>query len=162
MALAIGAVMGVLWWWITPSERWVKLDGGFGAAQLSSPSWFAADGWFLILGSLAGVVLVAASWRLGKGQPRALVVAVVIGSALVSVVAWTVGGLLGPPDVDAAAESVAVGDVVDGSLGLRALGVLGAPAVASLATLAMMLSMASVSDERGAGVPQHWTGVASS
>ena len=155
IALALGAVMGALWWWITPTEQWVKLDGGFGAAQLSSPSWFAADGWFLVLGAISGVVLVAATWKFGRRQPIAWVVGIVIGSALVAFVAWTLGGMLGPPDVDAVAASAAVGEVIDGSLGLRALGVLAAPAVASLAILAMSLSLVAVSDQRADGVPQH-------
>jgi len=155
VSLAIGAVMGALWWWITPSEQWVKLDGGFGAAQLSSPSWFAADGWFLILGVISGASLVAATWRFGRRYPSALVVAIAIGSVLIAVVAWTFGGMLGPPDVEAAADSAAVGGVIDGSLGLRALGVLGAPGIAALAILAMMLSLAAVTDERAESVPQH-------
>jgi hypothetical protein len=154
ISLALGAAMGVLWWWVTPSEQWVKLDGGFGAAQLSSPSWFAADGWFLILGVIAGAALVAATWRFGKRHPIALVVAIVIGSALVAFVAWTVGGMLGPPDVEAVAASAAVGEVIDGSIGLRALGVIAAPAVASLAILAMMLALAGVTDEQADWVPQ--------
>ncbi len=155
IAIAIGAVMGALWWWITPTEQWVKLDGGFGAEQLSSPSWFAADGWFMILGVISGAALVAFTWRFGKRRVIALVVGIVIGSALIAVVAWTLGGMLGPPDVDAVAESAAVGEVIDGSLGLRALGVLAAPAIASLAILAMMLSLATVTDERAGWVPQH-------
>jgi len=147
--------MGALWWWLTPPEQWVKLDGGFGAAQLSSPSWFAADGWFLILGVISGAALVAASWRFGRRHPSALVVGIAIGSLLVAVVAWTLGGMLGPPDVETVADSAAVGKVIDGSLGLRALGVLGAPGVAALAILAMTLSLAAVTDERAEWVPQH-------
>ena len=155
VALALGVVMGALWWWITPYEQWVKLDGGFGAAQLSSPSWFAADGWFLILGAISGFALVVATWKFGGAHPIAWVVGIVIGSVLVAVVAWTLGGMLGPTEVDAAAASAAVGEVIDGSLGLRALGVLAAPAIASLAILAMLLSLAPVSDQRADGVPQH-------
>jgi len=147
VSLGIGAVMGALWWWITPTEQWVKLDGGYGAEQLSSPSWFAADGWFLILGVISGATLVAATWTFGRRRPTALVVGTVIGSTLIAVVAWTCGGMLGPTDVDAAAESVAVGEVIDGSLGLRALGVLAGPAIASLAILAMTLSLAPVRDK---------------
>jgi len=155
VALALGVVMGALWWWITPSEQWVKLDGGFGAAQLSSPSWFAADGWFLFLGAISGAALVAATWRFGRRHPIAWGVGIAIGSVLVAFVAWTLGGMLGPPEVDAVAASAAVGEVIDGSLGLRALGVLAAPAVASLAILAMLLSLTTVSDQRADGVPQH-------
>jgi hypothetical protein len=155
VSLPIGAVMGALWWWITPTEQWVKLEGGFGAEQLSSPSWFAADGWFMILGMISGAALLAATWRFGKRRPIALVVGIVIGSALVAVVAWTFGGMLGPPGVDATADSAAVGEVIDGSMGLRALGVLAAPAIASLALLAMLLSLVTVTDERAGAVPQH-------
>ena len=46
--------------------------------------------------------------------------------------ARTLGGALGPPDPDTVAETAEVGTTVDGALGLRALGVLCAPALTAL------------------------------
>jgi hypothetical protein len=151
--IGLGAVMGVLWWWIAPTEQWVKVDGGLGAAELTSPTWFAADGWFLVLGLCAGLVLAGGSWIWARTQPVALVVGLVVGAALLSVVAWAVGGVLGPPDPNTVAAAVAVGSTVDGSLGLRAMGVLAAPMVSALALASLLLATTSVSDTRAQEAP---------
>jgi hypothetical protein len=145
--IALGAVMGVLWWWVTPTERWVKLDGGLGAAELNTSSWFAADAWFLILGVVAGIGLAVISWRWARRAPVAMVLGIVVGSVLLAAVAWSLGGILGPPDPTVTAKSVAVGTTIEGSLGLRAVGVLGAPAVSALALVSLLLAMSKVADE---------------
>ena len=90
--VGLGAVMGVVWWLVTPTEQWIKVDGGLGAAQISSPNWFAADGWFLVIGVLAGLVLAGVSWIWARRNPITLVVGLLIGAALLSSVAWSVGG----------------------------------------------------------------------
>jgi hypothetical protein len=156
--IGLGAVMGVIWWWITPTEMWIKVDGGLGAADLSSPTWFAADGWFLIIGVVFGLVLTGISWMWARQHPIALVTGLLLGAALLSVVAWSVGGVLGPPDPNVTATSVAVGATVDGSLGLRALGVLAAPVISALALVSLLLATTSVSDGRGQPVPQEPVG----
>lgn len=156
--LCLGAVMGVLWWWITPTEQWIKVDGGLGAAELSSPNWFAADGWFLVLGVVAGLLLTGISWVWARRHPVALVLGLLIGASLLSVVAWSVGGFLGPPDPNVAAASVAVGSTVDGSLGLRALGVLAAPVISALALVSLLLATMSVADPAAAAIPQERVG----
>lgn len=143
--IALGAVMGVVWWLVTPTEQWIKVEGGLGAAQISSPSWFAADGWFLIIGVVAGLVLAGVTWTWARRHPFSLLVGVLLGAVLLSLVAWSVGGVIGPPDPATAAASLAIGDQVDGSLGLRALGVLAAPPIAALALLALLLATVSVS-----------------
>jgi hypothetical protein len=156
--IGLGAVMGVLWWWITPTEQWIKVDGGLGPAELSSPNWFAADGWFLVLGVVAGLVLTGISWVWARQHPVALVVGLLIGASLLSLVAWSVGGVLGPPDPNGAAASLAVGATVDGALGLRAMGVLAAPVVSALALVSLLLATASVSDSRSQSIPQEPVG----
>jgi hypothetical protein len=142
--VALGVAMGVAWWALAPTEQWVKVEGGLGPQQLASSSWFGADGWFLVLGLVFGLILAALSWRWGKSRPVSTVVGVVVGAALLAVVAWSVGGLLGPPDPQAASTDVPVGATVEGSLGLRAMGVLAAPVVTALALLVLLLSLAPV------------------
>ena len=149
----VGVIVGVLWWVITPSEQWVTLDGGLGAADLNAPSWFAADGWFLILGLVGGLALASVTWWWAREKPVAVVVGLVIGSALLAVVAWSVGGVLGPPDPEDAAASLALGATVDGSLGLRAMGVLAAPAVSALALVSLLIAMAPVREGLRPSVP---------
>lgn len=145
--VALGVVMGVAWWLLAPTEVWMKIEGGLGAAQLNSTSWFGADGWFLVLGAVGGVMLALAVWRWARPQPVSAVVGVVLGSALLAVVAWSVGGLLGPPDPNSVSDSLAVGATVEGSLGLRAMGVLLVPMVSALVVLIVLLSLARVRDD---------------
>jgi len=160
--LALGVVMGAVWWWVTPTEQWIRIDGGLGAADLSASSWFAADGWFLILGVIAGLLLTGITWALFRTRPVALVIGIVLGAALLSLVAWSVGGVLGPPDATSVADSLPIGSNVDGSLGLRALGVLGAPAVSALALLALLIAVAPVTEDWQRQVPQQPVGVGTS
>lgn len=150
----LGLVVGVLWWLITPSEQWLAFDGGLGAADLNSPDWFAADGWFLVLGVLGGLLLTGLTWVWARTAPVAMVVGLILGAALLALVAWSVGGLLGPPDPREAADGLAVGATIDGSLGLRALGVLAAPAVSALALVTLLLAMSPVVEDRLAAVPE--------
>lgn len=149
----LGVVVGVLWWVMTPAEQWLVFDGGLGAADLNSPDWFAADAWFLILGVVGGLLLTVVSWFWARRDPVAAVLGLIVGSALLSVVAWSVGGVLGPPDPHEAAAGLAAGTGVEGSLGLRALGVLAAPAVSSLTLVALLLAMAPVREDAFAAVP---------
>ena len=151
--IALGVLVGLLWWVITPTEQWIKLDGGLGAADLNSSAWFAADGWFLILGVAGGLVLTAVTWVWVRQNPISVVVGLIVGSALLAVVAWSLGGLLGPADPKDAAASLAVGATVDGSLGLRAMGVLAAPTVAAMALVALLIALAPVREDLQPAVP---------
>ncbi len=147
IALVLGAVMGLVWWWAAPTEQWTVVEGGLVPADLGFTAWFSADGWFLALGAVAGVVLAGASWRRGRTRPVVLTLGIIIGAGLVSLVAWALGGALGAPDPQTVAETASVGTVVEGSLGIRAMGVLFAPALAALTVQALLLSSAKLSDE---------------
>jgi hypothetical protein len=153
VGIGVGAVMGIVWWWIAPTERWIKGEDGLGPQQLTSPAWFAADGWFLILGVIAGLILTTLAWFWWRSRPIALVVGVLLGGSLLAAVAWALGGILGPPDPNGAASSLAVGATVDGSLGLRAMGVLAAPLVSALALLSLLLSTATIRPDEHLVVP---------
>jgi hypothetical protein len=154
VGIGLGVVMGIAWWWVTPTEQWVKIEGGVGPKQLTSSAWFAADGWFLILGVVAGLILTIATWWWWRSRPVALVIGVVVGASLLAVVAWALGGVLGPADPNIAAGSLAVGATVDGSLGLRAMGVLAAPLVSALALLSLALATSSVTADRYQAAPE--------
>lgn len=145
--------MGVVWWWVVPSEEWTVVKTGVVLpADVGYNAWFAADGWFLVLGAIAGVLLTLIGWRRGRRQPVALVVGVVVGATLLAVTAWTLGGALGPSDPKTVAETAEVGTTLDGVLGLRALGVLCAPALTALTLLALFVASARV-DEAGTEAP---------
>lgn len=145
--LALGVAMGIAWWLLTPPEAWVRIDGGLGAESLSSSGWFASDGWFLLLGAAAGLCLTAVTWVWVRRRPITGVIGLVAAAALVALVAWSVGGMLGPPDLASISDALAIGATADGPLGLRAMGVLGAPMVTGLALVALLLALAPVTDD---------------
>jgi hypothetical protein len=145
VGIVLGAVLGVLWWWVTPEVKWtVTAEGTVVPADIGHDDWFAADGWFLVLGLLLGVALTALLWARGRSQPVALAVSVAVGAALLSLTGWAVGGVLGPPDPASLVDTVASGTTVAGALSLRAPGVLLAPVVAALGLLGMLLGSAAV------------------
>ena len=161
--VALGALMGVIWWWVAPTEEWRVVDGGrLVPSEIGFNAWFAADGWFAVLGAVAGVLLTLISWRRGRRNPVALAIGVIVGGALLALTAWSLGGILGPPDPKTVADTAEQGTTVEGALGLRALGVLCAPLLTALTTLALLVASAHVdkppaeptspSDETG--VPQ--------
>jgi hypothetical protein len=88
---------------------------------------------------------------------------VIVGGALLALSAWSLGGVLGPPDPKTVADTAELGTVIEGALGLRALGVLCAPLLTALTTLALLVASSHVDDdppepaspEDRTGVPQH-------
>lgn len=147
LAAALGAVMGLIWWWVAPTEQWVVGESGLAPAEAGYTGWFDADGWFLVLGAVAGVILAGVSWYRGRRRPVTLVVAVIVGAGLVSLVAWSLGGALGAPDPNVVAETAEAGTTVPGALGIRATAVVLAPVLTALTVLVLMLASARVDDQ---------------
>lgn len=147
IAIGLGVLMGLVWWWVAPTEQWTVLDDGLVPADVGFDAWFAADGWFAVLGVVAGVLLAVVSWRRGRRIAVAQVIGVIVGGGLVAVTAWALGGALGPPDAQTAAETADVGSTVEGALGIRAYGVLFAPVLAALTVTALLLARTVAGDD---------------
>lgn len=150
----LGVLAGVLWWAITPDEEWLVTSDGVIPADPGGDSWFASDGWFAVIGCCCGAVLAFVMWQLfrrqtrdrvaGVGLANVLVSACAVGSGLVSVTAWSVGGFLGPDDPNDLVTQATEGAVLAGSLGVRATGVLLLPSLTALAVLAVSIATAHV------------------
>jgi hypothetical protein len=147
IAIGLGVLMGLLWWWVTPTEQWTVVEGGLVPADPGFDAWFAADGWFAVLGVVAGVLLAIIGWRRGHRNAVAQVAGVIVGGGLVAVTAWALGGALGPPDAQTTAQTAEVGSTVEGALGIRAFGVLFAPVLAALTVTALLLARTTVDNE---------------
>lgn len=135
-ALALGALMSLIWWQVAPQPQLVVTEDGIYPQDFYNASWFGADGWFLLLGAAAGLVLAVLAWSWCRQRPMIALATLVLGGALVALTAWWLGGLLGPPDPSQG--DIAVGETVPEPLGLRALGVLFAPAVVAVATFVVL------------------------
>ena len=119
--LALGVLLGALWWVAAPLAR-VDVVGGQAYLAGNDELQVAQDGWFAVVTGLAGV-LAATVLSLRPGRFAAASAAVAPALALaVALVAWRVGVLLGPPSL---ADQVGSGSLTPLTpLGLHAYGVL--------------------------------------
>ena len=122
-SLAVGPLLGLVWWWLAPLARLVKRDDGVFAVGMSEETAVAADGLFAVCAVLVGVVAAVLVAFLVRRRLAGLG-GLVVGGLLGSVLAWQLGALLGPPSIDSSAAAAGVGERFDGPLDLSALGVL--------------------------------------
>jgi hypothetical protein len=141
LGAVLGIVLGVIWWWVTPPEKWVVSQQGVFPQDPGGDVWFASDGWFLLIGAVGGVAVAAVLYLRHRTDPVATVIACLAGTAVLSLTMWTLGGVLGPDDPNDLIHTVDPGTVLEGSLGVRATAVLLSPTLASLVVLAIALSM---------------------
>jgi len=90
----------------------------------------------VLLGAVGGLILAVLAWLWLRHRPMVALMTLVLSGALLAVTAWWLGGLLGPSDPTLGA--IAVGETVSEPLGLRAMGVLVAPAVVAVATFVVL------------------------
>jgi hypothetical protein len=142
--VAIGAVCGLLWWVVTPDQEWLVTPDGVSPVDPWSSSWFAADGWFVVLGALSGLLVTVLAWRRHRDHPVVLAISLAVSSVALAFTAQTVGGALGAVDPASLVSSAPDGgEVVAGALDVVATGVLLAPTVAALTLLVLLLAAAA-------------------
>lgn len=118
--LLVGVGCGVLWWLAVDPATFTKVDGRGSMGELDLGKRFNADGWYVVIGVLAGLVsgLVLTAWRsrdflLTTGL-------VVLGSGLAAAVMTWTGHALGPGETDAALEAASAGEQVPTQLSVTA------------------------------------------
>jgi hypothetical protein len=125
VAAVTGALLGLLWWWRAP--RVPLVSDGEAVLLLNSEGQQAigADGTFLLLGLLIGVVTGIVVFALRRAGGGGVVIGLAAGALLGSWLAWRLGVWLGPTeDIAGAAEAAGVGVSFDAPLDLGARGVL--------------------------------------
>jgi hypothetical protein len=149
----VGLPAGVLWWLLAPRADYrITADGPVVLGRPSEELLVADDAVFVLVLAGVGLLCGAAAWWLRRRRGVATVLALAVGGALASVVAWQVGELLGTGPSEA--ELSEVGAVVTTSLTLGSLpGLAMAPFAAILAYLVGVLYVADDGLEReGAAV----------
>jgi hypothetical protein len=99
-----GLLAGLLWAQLTEPVQVTKGPAGTGIDEVELGHQFAADGWFLVIGGVAGIALGAAvtAWGVVRGrQLVSLVLLVLAGAALATVVMRLTGRVAGPGDPEA-------------------------------------------------------------
>lgn len=93
--LAAGVVWGVLWWLLAPTARTVVQDGGV-YLQGHDELMVGQDGWFVVLGAATGAILASFWPAVSRRRPVAGLLTGLVGCVLAGLVAWGLGGWLGP------------------------------------------------------------------
>ena len=121
LALGLGALTGVVWWWVVDLPGYlVNRDGSASTSERGLADFVGGDAWFTLLGALTGLLLGWVAWaRLRQlGWP---VVLLAVGAALAAaLVCWLVGHLLGPDDFTRRMAQSQPGDLVLIELTIRA------------------------------------------
>jgi hypothetical protein len=96
---AVGALGAVVWNWVwTPAVGVVSNHQWLAENEASLRGKFSSTGWFVIVASVAGLVGGALVALLLDRVPLLTLLAVVVGSAIATVLMIHLGAALGPPD----------------------------------------------------------------
>jgi hypothetical protein len=121
---AVAAVVaGLLWAHLTDPVLVMKGPTGVGIDEVELGRQFGADGWFLVLGGVAGLALGAALTAWGVVRDRQLVLWVLLvlaGAALATLLMRFTGRIAGPGDPEAALAGAPVGQTAPARLQVHA------------------------------------------
>jgi hypothetical protein len=120
-----GALVGLVWQAISPSVRYVVIDGRPVLADPETQALISTDGRYAVLTALAGVVCgVACYLAAGRGTDLAMTAGLAIGGIGAALLAWRLGHRIGLPTFEHAVSTAEDGAFVTGPAGLQATGAL--------------------------------------
>ena len=142
VAAVLGVLGGILWWAITDTATWTVIKGGTSISNDETRLQFGAIVNFVLIGAgICAVLGFAVAFVSEVSWPAIPAVALLSGQA--AVLAWLVGGLLGPDDPK---RKGPVGTRIDDALTVDAVAPFVAWAVFGVAGL--LIAMALVEHER--------------
>lgn len=131
-SLLLAAPVGLLWAALTPRVQLVVAAGRADLADPTTSGFIAADGWFLALVAVAGLLTGLGASRLGRRYGPGCVVGLLVGGLLAAEVARRTGELVGADEARAAVSAGREG-LVDLAVRLRSRQALVGWPVAALA-----------------------------
>lgn len=123
LTLLVAPYVGMLWERIAPAPTYVNLSGEVYLDNQDTSAFIAADGWFLIIGFLAGVVAAGLAYWRWRGD-LVVIVAMSLAGIAAAYIAREVGEAFGPPPIQQTALTLSDGETIDGALKLGADAVL--------------------------------------
>jgi Protein of unknown function (DUF2567) len=175
-AVAVGVVVslagigiGVLWAEVAPRVAVIKAEQGFLYADSEPEQAVAGDGWFAILGAVAGLLFAVIAWYLLRRHRGPMILfGLTLGSLAGAVLAWWVGYKIGLAQFDQARQAAAVGARLNAPLGLRITdlskdhlwtpiptGVAAVQALVAAAVYTVLAGFSAHSDLRGDPLPAY-------
>lgn len=119
-----GAVGGLVWAWRAPYSFYTRFEQAVGQGQLELSRVWYADGWFALIAIALGLIVGLGFGFRRRMDPLAVVVGVLLGSALGVVLMAAVGVAVGPVDPTASLMEAAVGTTAGAPLSWPPLAVL--------------------------------------
>lgn len=110
--LVLGVLCGLLWWMLVDPAMYTKLGPDLVMDPQELGKRFDGDGWYAVIGVVAGLVSgCAVTWWRARDF-RLTTVLLVVGACLAAAAMAGVGYLLGPADPHAALASAREGDQI--------------------------------------------------
>ncbi len=149
LTLLAAPYVGMLWEWIAPAPTYVNLAGEVYLNNQDSSEFIAADGWFLVLGLVLGMISAGIAYWRWRGD-LTVIGALAGASVLASLIAREVGEAFGPAPIQQTALTLTDGETIGGSITLASDGILFAGAVGVLVTyLSLIAGLERRSDDSG-------------
>lgn len=148
--LVLGVLGGLLWSALVTPAEFTKLSAGGAMGEDELGKQFGADGWYVVVGSLSGLVagLVLTAWR--SRDPLATSLLLLVGAVAASAVMALVGHWAGPGDPARALWAAKVGSRVPESLDVDSLTIyLAWPFGALLGALVVLVGRTPAADLPG-------------
>jgi Protein of unknown function (DUF2567) len=140
-----GVGVGLVWWQVAPRLGFRIVSAGNGTPVTpESEQFFAADGWFVLLTLLAGLLAAGVVWSMRSFRGPFATVTLAAGGVLGAVVTWRIGLILAPAPSPTALRQV--GQVVYPALRLRATAALVVEPIAAVLGYVLCAGFASRND----------------
>jgi len=106
----LGAPLGLLWHYVAPTVELVKTSSGWYPMAAEPEGFVADDGWFVVIGVGAGVVVAVGAWLLLRSwRGPAILAAVAVGSFACAALAGWVGHRIGLTEYQRLVRDAVVG-----------------------------------------------------